>query len=274
MSIVTVSGHRRPRPPIVYPRPDILIRTEVPDGNASFEGGYDGAFGPSYADPQYVTRDTADAYSGVYSIRHDWSPTPDAEGGCVFWFGRPDGATAWNMSPFALNRCWVRFYLKVTNTISSVWKLAQFQSGGGGGGIYMGADVNSTTGNNLFAWNWNNEYAGVHNNSLGLGLTEADVIGRWISLEIDYWRTGDPSGWPSVAIWFNNAPITWNLAGDASPNYAIGNRLYAGQRNDTDPNGPLLNFFRFLGTLNQTNTTSGTARIDRVAFSSLGRIGP
>jgi hypothetical protein len=46
--------------------------------------------------------------------------------------------------------------------------------------------------------------------------------------------------------------------------------LYAGERQ----NSLKLGYIEMLATLNQGNTTSGQINMDRVAFSTAGRIGP
>ena len=110
-----------------------------------------------------------------------------------------------------------------------------------------------------------------------IGLSEAQVIdGNWHTIEVDYWRNGDPSGQPSVGFWFDGAAIgfpdgTTNIqyAGAGNSSYWKGGRLYAGTRSSSVQ----LGYQEWLATLNAGNTTSGQVNIDRVSYSTAGRIG-
>jgi hypothetical protein len=166
-----------------------------------------------------------------------------------------------------LDRVWVRFYFKLTSGVTTIQKFARFQSGASGG-LYL------RQGDAIFAFAWDHEYTGA---GASIGLTEAQVIdGNWHSIEFEYWRNGDPSGWPSAAFWFDGMPTSMPdgaRAGGGEPtnqSYWSGGRLYAGARSYSGQ----LQFIEMLATLNTGNTTSGQVNIDRLAISSLGRIGP
>ncbi len=104
------------------------------------------------------------------------------------------------------------------------------------------------------------------------------IDGNWHSLEMEYWRNGDPSGWPSAAFWFDGAPIGFpdgtanvHYAGAGNNAYWEGGRLYAGERSTSAAE---LGTMFCLATLNVGNTTTGQCNVDAFSFSTLGRIGP
>lgn len=239
-----------------YQTPDIL-------NNASFETGWDGWTDWSgNVPPQNVSRDTTQAYSGSYSVVRTWTPNPSADTGSQFIY-----------SYTAVDRLWTRFYFRLTATISTYFKFWRHYDplfATNLGGLWIGADNN----NGIIQAGWDQEDGSI---LTPIGLTQAQVInGAWHSLEVDYWRNGDPSGWPSMAFWFDNTPqslpdgtaVTFQGSGNSS--YWSGGRLYAGQR----VSSVKLGILEALATLNAGNTTTGQVNIDRVAFSSLGRIGP
>jgi len=170
----------------------------------------------------------------------------------------------------------VRFYFRLTAPITSIMKFARFYNGGftnNLGGFFI------QSGNTTIGWGWDQEDASI---VTPIGLTQAQVIdGNWHSIEVDYWRNGDPSGYPSVAFWFDNKPQSLpdgtkveydcsTTSGTCNHSSWSGGRLYAGQRAFSGK----MNVMEWLGTLNGGNTTTGEVNIDRVGISSLGRIGP
>jgi hypothetical protein len=171
---------------------------------------------------------------------------------------------------------WVRFYLRLTQPITTIMKFARFYNGVFGqnlGGLFLGS------GSQIFAAGWDAEDASI---VTPIGLSQAQVIdGQWHSIEIEYWRNGDPSGYPSMAFWFDGAPLYLpdgtqvHLAcgsggGQCNKSYWLGGRLYAGERVYSGQ----INIMEWLGTLNAGNTTTGQVNIDNVAISTIGRIGP
>ena len=102
--------------------------------------------------------------------------------------------------------------------------------------------------------------------------------GNWHSIEFEYWRNGDPSGFPSAAFWFDgnvqacpngNKDVTYAQYGQ-NASFWLNGRLNIGQRNNSEKLGSI----EWLSTLNAGNTTSGQVNIDRIAISTAGRIGP
>lgn len=225
--------------------------------NASFETGWDGFTDWSENPPPFgdhLARDNTQASQGSWSVVRSWTPNPSSETGSQM------------LSPriFA-DRVWVRFYFKLTAPITSIWKFMRFTntSNGGFGGIFM------QSGSNLLGFGWDAEGSVVTT----IGLTQAQVIdGQWHSLEVEYWRNGDPSGWPSAAFWFDGAPQAMPDGSIGVGNLAFwrGGRLYAGERASNSQVG----WTAWLGTLNIGNATTGQVNIDRIAISSVGRIGP
>jgi hypothetical protein len=99
-----------------------------------------------------------------------------------------------------------------------------------------------------------------------------------------------------MGFWYDGAPISpdpsvpVNEFGAGNNSYWSGGRLYAGQRANvqcTDDGGQTfrpcanstggnakLGYITWLSTLNGGNTTTGQVNLDRVAISTVGRIGP
>jgi hypothetical protein len=237
--------------------------------NASFETGFDGFTNYSMATPDASVRASDYAYAGTYSLKYAWSPNGSSDVGT---------ALAYNFGSY--DRIWVRYYFRVTNHINSTWKWARLKDAAGFnnfGGVWFEQDGGGF-GNGVIDWGWDLEDGSILTT---IGLTEAQVIdGNWHSLEFDFWRNGDPSGWPSVAFWFDGRPQYAELNGSTTIKYrTAGNnsywdaagRLQAGERSTSSLK---LGYQTFMATLNAGNTTSGQSNIDRVAISSLGRIGP
>jgi hypothetical protein len=232
--------------------------------NASFETGWDGFTSwTGITDPLYVPRDNTLAYDGSWSVVKTWTPNPVDQGSqFLYHIGGPGMG--------GVDRVWERFYFRLTAPVSTVMKFARFtqmDNTGNLGGFFI------EQGTQIISWGWDLENAAI---LTSIGLTEAQVIdGNWHSLEVDYWRNGDPSGWPSVAFWFDGAPLSLpdgtpvHYQGSGNKAYWLSGRLQAGERGGSNPIG----WQNFLGTLNGGNTTTGQVNIDRIAISSVGRIG-
>jgi hypothetical protein len=237
-----------------FSTPDIL-------NNASFETGFDGFTDGAGGTPNGVTHDNTLAYSGSWSVKRSWVPNPGGDLGANLWY-----------TYAGADHIWLRLYFRATASISTIMKFARFYSPSRTalGGLFMGQ------GNDIFTFSTD-----VENGSAGteIGLTESRVVdGKWHSLEIEYWRNGDPTGYASAAFWFDDQPIGMP-DGQQGVQYAQygqnkmywrGGRVYVGERNSTVQLGAN----ELLATLNGGNTTTGQINIDRVAISTLGRIGP
>lgn len=227
-----------------FQRPDILA-------NAGFETGWDGFTNFSRGDPVGVSRATDFARSGDFSARFQWSPH-SADHGAQF---------AYAFAP--RDRLHVRFHFRLTSQVSTIWKLCRHRQRGFGalmGGLFV------ERGPRILSWGFDTE---VRAQTTGLGLTPGDVLdGKWHSIEFDYWRNGDPTGYPSVAFWLDGQSVSGSRA--PGPATWHDGRLVAGERSTHVRIGLL----QMLGTLNGGNRTAGQCNIDDVAISSVGRIGP
>jgi len=227
-----------------FATPDILV-------NAGFESGWDGFKNFSSGDPNGATRAQDFAHTGQSSARFAWSPS----GGDI------GAEMAFSFSP--ADRLWVRFHFRVSSNVSTIWKFCRNRATGFGtlvGGLFVEDNTK------IISWGFDAE---MNAQTAGIGLTKAQVLdGNWHSIEYDYWRNGDPSGFPSVAFWFDGDPVSGSSA--ASPGSWQNGRLVAGQRGATVRVGML----QLMGTLNGGNSTSGQCNIDDFAISSVGRIGP
>jgi hypothetical protein len=237
--------------------PDIVDNESFETGWGPFENWSGGV------PPQNVTRDNTLAYAGSWSALRTWAPS-SIDVGTQF-------ANYWSPS----DRVWVRFYFRLTNHVTTIMKFSRlygsvgFDTNLGGVALQRGSDI--------FGWGWDQEDASI---VATIGLTESQVIdGQWHSLEYDYWRNGDPSGFPSAAFWFDGNPQFAELNGHSTVSgWGAGNksywqngRLYAGERLTGTVK---LGTIEWLATLNGGNTTSGQCNLDRIAVSSIGRIGP
>jgi hypothetical protein len=137
------------------------------------------------------------------------------------------------------------------------------------GGFFLGS------GSNIVTFGTDRENGSI---TTSIGLTESQVIdGRWHTLEIEYWRNGDPSGYPSAAFYFDGNQVSQpdgtskiQYAGSGNSSYWKGGRLYTGTRSSSVKMG----YIEWLATLNGGNTTTGQVNLDHVSISTKGPIGP
>ena len=230
-----------------FPIPDVL-------NNASFETGFDGFLNTSLQpSPTGVTRDCTTASDGSCSVKRSWVP---ASGDVGSQFLAHVGS---------VDHVWVRFYFKLTSPVSTIMKFARFYDSSiatNFGGLFL------KSGNNIFSFGTDQENSAVVTT---IGLTQAQVIdGNWHSLEFEYWRNGDPSGYPSAAFWFDGNQVSMPDGPAGLSMFWKSGRLYAGQRNSSVK----MSYMGWVGTLNGGNTTTGSVNLDKIAISTLGRIGP
>lgn len=242
---------------------------ETPDilDNASFETDWSGFTNWSMSGtPTGVNRATDYAFSGTYSARRQWTPNPSGDLGSQF-----------ASSLGSVDRVWVRFYFRLTAPLTTIMKFTRFYNGTFSnplGGFFI------QSGNAIIGAGWDAEDGSI---VTSIGLSQAQVIdGKWHSLEIDYWRNGDPSGYPSMAFWFDGNPqslpdgtkvqydCSTSGGGTCNHSYWSGGRLNAGERASSGK----INVMEWVATLNAGNTTTGQVNLDRVSISSVGRIGP
>ena len=239
--------------------------------NASFETGYDGFTDGSRNTPTNPTRDATQAYSGIYALR---KVLPVTTG-----IGDVGSAASFDLTGGGLtvgyNRLWARFYFYFDAAIDGILK---FQ-------LWFDPPLNIQ-----FAGFYTYQgyiYWSFASGSAGAKLAPIrSLVNGWHSLEVDNFRVGDTGGnvlttgdgEPSAAIWLDGVPLTsantFGFSG-AGP-YWKGERVYHGSR----PNSARLGWYELLGLLNggiaapsNANTVPGDVWVDRVAISSLGRIG-
>ena len=236
--------------------------------NASFETDWSGFTDWASNVPptgSMLSRANDFAFDGQWSVRRSWVPNPNGDVGAQM------------MSPAIMaDRVWVRWHMRLTAPITSIWKYMRFadQNIGNFGGIFMqsGADV--------LGFGWDLEDSSIVTT---IGLGEASVAdSQWHTLEVEYWRRGDPSGFPSAAFWWDGkpqslpdgTPVTYDCrttTGTCNKSYWSGGRLYAGERQDSTST---IGYANFLSTLNGGNTTTGQVNVDAVSIGTCGPIGP
>lgn len=231
---------------------------QTPDikNNASFETDFDGFTNWSSGTPTGVVRDTTRAFVGTTAIKKGLPATSGSDIGSQFVYACQPG----------FDRLWGRFYFYLDNQINGTHKLNlwfdlpfnnQF------GGLYL-------EGGNLSAF-----AEDTANSGFARLMSLSTLVGGWHSLEVDYWRNGDTSkggvDLPSMAIYLDGTQITSGFS-IPSPMSFVNGRLNFGARTKTAK----LGIYELLGLLNgaPANTVAGNIWVDKVAISSVGRIGP
>lgn len=237
-----------------FPVPDIL-------DNASFEADFQGWTNWAYGAPTGVTRDGGQHYAGVTAVRKVL-PVTAVDIGSQFVY-------PWvHIGPLPeQDRLWTRFFfyqdvnidggIKFTRYFDSGFNLPQL----GGFGTQAG----------YLLFRIDPEGLAVFPSAVTL-LDMTPLVAGWHSLEVDYWRNGDPSGFPSVAFWLDNVPVV-SQVGALPPAWAwAGGRLNPGRRDTNNK----LGVFELIGLINGNppNTVPGNIWVDKVSISTLGRIGP
>jgi hypothetical protein len=236
---------------------------QTPDivDNASFETGWDGFSNGGGGSPTGVTRSTEHAFSGAYGVKKVLPTTQGSDVGGTFIYPYYDigpGKT--------YDRLWGRFYFYFDAAVNGTFKFQIWEGTSDQyGGFYL---MDGYVGWWFVDWAWSS--AGM------CALTPlSELLSGWHSLEVDYWRNGDPSGWPSVGLWLDGEQLTRCQGSPPAPGYWSGGRLYAGRRQTQSGNATGLGTYNLLGVLNGTpaNTVPGDVWVDRVSVSSVGRIG-
>jgi hypothetical protein len=242
----------------VTPGTASLVAPVTPDvlNNASFETTFDGFTNWSYLAPTNVTRDATHADTGRMATRRVLPVTNGVDLGAQFTYSLTHHGFV------AQDRVYSRFYFYLDNAINGILKLQINEDAGFNtqlGGLYL-ANRNL---NWVFSPEDNTQFFPIR--------PLAGLTNGWHSVETDYWRNGDPSGNPSVAIWIDGVAVTGSSATPAPGHWSNG-RLNAGQRKSTSKIG----VYNMLGVLNGNphNTVAGNIWIDKVAISTRGRIGP
>jgi hypothetical protein len=231
--------------------------------NLSFETGWDGFTDGGTGNPTAgpgcsIVRATDQAYSGNTSLKYTWAEQSGNSGGACWHTFAPQDAF------------WFRFYARLAGgwSIQSIQKWTRFSGPGFGanlGGFYLDDNRGLT-------FNFDQEASAVGATIVGKAQIPVD---QWHSIEVHYRRNGDSL--PNAAFYLDGLWYYPTLNGDdpSAPNYLqwIDGRLYPkGTRGSTSQVGTL----EVCGTLNGGSGSNGTGScwIDRLAISSLGRIGP
>lgn len=222
----------------------------IPDllDDASFETGWDGFTDFGGGPPVGVTRF---GQLGGRAALFQWSAS------------RVDVGAQFARMFLPQDRICVRFEFQISNGVSTIWKFCRTREPGFNG-LLGGLFVRN--GARMITWGFDAE---VSAQDIEIGIARDQVVdGGWHSIEFDYWRNGDPSGYPSVAIWLDGVR-TVGTTRPPAPARWINGRLNAGERRGTARMG----LIALMGTLNGGNATSGQCRVDHVSISSRGRIG-
>jgi hypothetical protein len=245
---VSVAGVTRENAVTVYRTSDIV-------NNASFETGWDGFTDNGGGDPIprdiYTTigRDNTQAYADTYSVKYTWAANT-ADAAAAFWFVP---------ASLSVDEVWIRFYFRIASgsALPPIQKFFLFRPGGSG--TFGGVMLNNGVG------------LGFDNNGPTASIVPDASITRdaWHSFEVHFRKNGDAQ--PNAAFWFDGAQVTKADGPDpvSSSITWVGGRMYMQLFDSLKIGG-----FSMVGTRNGPQAASGTLWFDRVAISSLGRIGP
>jgi hypothetical protein len=283
MPTITVSN--------AYTTPDILnnLSFEATDGDGTdtpsgvwdgFVSAWGGSSKPTGGSVTTLARATDQFYAGSTSVKYTWIEDNSGNSGANFWrtFGGGVG----------YDRVWLRFYMRLASgwAIASVQKFLRFH------------DVNTapigiwelSTSDGL-TFDFDTEASAVGFQIVSTSSLNASYVDQWVSVEVDYWRNGDTGfdgvhDLPSAAFWINGTQL-YNGGGTGQPNgpdpkfsgaygYWVGGRLYPYYPAHGRVRSTKLYGIRPFATLNNDRGASagGTCWMDRIAASSLGRIGP
>ena len=182
-------------------KPEEVTRTQhvAPDilNNASFETGFDGFSNWSFnGAPLGATRDsTTPAADGKVSLKHAWTPNPGADAG---------SKTASRLGG-NYDHVWLRFSMRITAPITTIMKFARFYDAGFNanfGGLFLGS------GDNVLTFGTTATRRTARSRPRSASHKRSWIDGKWHSIEMEYWRNGDPSGNPTAAFWFDGAPVS------------------------------------------------------------------
>jgi len=234
------------------------------DGFTNNSGGYP----PKGSAVATLTLDTAQHFDGSQAVNYTWVVNPNAN---------DDGAEM-QLNFTSQDRLWIRFYMR----LQSGWKLGIQKLITGKGTDYatilLDQDLCST----------NDGYKFYHlctGGVLGTTIYTASQLtpDTWHYFEIDFWQNGDTGfdgthDLPSAAFWLDGVQKTHADGPDPALGgtvlYWKGNRLYPYYPNQNRGSSLKVAQTRWVTTHNSPHSDSGTLWLDRIAMSSLGRIGP
>lgn len=252
-----------------FQTPDIVNNASFENGSGSWPtpgNGWDNFNNGGSSAPTGVVRDVAKAFAGTTAIKKVLTTGPEIGGAFHYPFYFP-------FAPYpgvAKDRIWTRFYFYIDAVFDGILKLQLFNSDNGidFGGLFLnGGSIAWVASEWLFA-------GGTIYNMIPL----SGLLNGWHSLECDYWRNGDPSGFASVAFYLDDNLVTH--ADGAIPNtgsanaFWASNRIQTGKRDTVNLGTHGVGDVYWYGIKNAGSTVLANIWADRVAISSLGRIGP
>jgi len=241
--------------------------------NGSFETTWEYFNNGAAVAPTGVVRDVTHAWSpgnidvpGQRSVRRSMPVTSGSDNGAsMMWTFDRGNVSPWNLpvTPQTADRIYGRFCFYFDAAVTGVNKFQIYEStitSDQFGGFYLWGG--------RIGWAFIKEWQSQIHPIISL----SGLVGAWHCLESDYWRNGDPSGYPSVAIWLDGVQLTAGLNSPPAPGAWVGGRLNAGQRGSTLGVGT----FNLVGVLNgnPNNTVAGNVWVDHVSISTAGRVGP
>jgi len=214
-----------------------------------------------------LTLDTAQHYSGAQSVNYTWWANP----------GSGDQGAQMQYTFAGKDRIWHRIYFRLASGWKlSIQKLITYKDSKSST-ILADMDLMSQDGLKFF---FVSEASGAGTTIFPTASITNDT---WHCLEIDLWRNGDTSfdgihDLPSAAFWLDGVQKTHADGPDPALGgtylYWKNNRLYPYYPNWGRSTSAQLALVRHVTTHNSPNSDSGTLWLDRIAISSLGRIGP
>jgi hypothetical protein len=200
---------------------------------------------------KWFARVTDQAYSGSTSVKYTWAANT-ADAGAEFWF-RPAG--------LSLDEVWIRFYFRISaaSELPPIQKLFLYRNPGTMGGLML------LKLGDMHGLSFDNNVTGGTMLVLNADITRD----AWHSIEVHY-RNQDAQ--TNAAFWYDNAPITRANGPDLwdSGITWLDGRLYLALAYQ----GTKITGFNACATRNGPQDHVGTLWMDRIAISSVGRIGP
>ena len=251
-----------------FQTPDLVNNASFEDGSGSFPSanGWDNFNNGGSGAPSGVSRDTSKAFAGTTSVKKILATGPETGGAFHYPFYFP-------FAPYpgvTKDRVWTRFYFYIDAVFDGILKLQLYNDDAGHdfGGLFLnGGSIAWVASEWLYA-------SGTIYNIIPL----STVLNAWHSLEVDFWRNGDPSGWASAAFYLDDQLVTHAdgpIAASGTANgYWAANRIQTGKRDVANTGSHGVGDIYWYGIKNAGSTVLTNIWADRVAISSLGRIGP
>ena len=256
-----------------FATPDIVNNAsfEAGDSPSQWDGFTDwGSATPSVGAPRTIGFDGTKAAPGAGSSSVKFYLPTTSGGDLGGQFGHKFSG---------MDRLFGRFYFFFDTGMNGILKFNIFEDNGfnaqyGGLYIFNGSPLGD------LCW-WFVDWSGSSGNFVLANLNT--LKGAWHSIEYDYWRNGHASGYPAVRLWLDNTQITsgtfpTGFGGTASwdaNGFAVAGKRLNGPAPYPSATDQIFTSY-YAGVLNgvPNNTQASNLWIDRVALSTLGRVGP